>query len=169
MFRQLYGHRPGFELRSDEFWPDEKLLQHQVNLYVGPRAGLEVHYRQPAGAADGVVSVRIRGRLERRVQMGAALSGLAVAVLTFLVVAVVGIHEGWFTRSSRILAEPHFHGGSFLLTTILSALGTGLVTTAVAWPASWVCRPLGRAANRAEDLVTPDALLARLSECAGHE
>ena len=31
-FRQLYGHRPGFELRSGEFWPDEKLLQHQVNI-----------------------------------------------------------------------------------------------------------------------------------------
>lgn len=157
-FTLHYGKRPGFRLRENLHWPKNNLIQRQLNLYVGSRAGLEIYYEQARGANNGVMTIRRRGRLEHHAQVYAALFGVGVGLIAFLIVISAGLDENWFTRPSRILPEPHFHGGAFLLAPIISSLIAGLLATAAAWPLTLISRPLCRVANRNENLVTPDRL-----------
>lgn len=157
-----YGGRPGFRFREGLFWPKDKFIQRQLNLYVGSRAGLEIYFEQAEGKATGNLIVRERGRLDHNARsiVGAFAGG--VACLTFLIMVLAGIYEDWFIRPSRNLPTPHFHGGAFLLGTFLPSILAGLIAFAVTWPLTLLCRPLCSAANRAERIVKSKDLLARL-------
>lgn len=161
--RRQYGDHPGFELRKDLYWPAAAFVQRQLNLHLGECAGLEVHFRQAQRADHGRLTVRVRGRLEMHLQVGAAGLGVVVAALTFLVLAWSGLVDGTFIAGSRALATPHFHAGAFLLGTLPPAALAGLVAGACCWPLSWLCRPLCSFFNRRAGLADPAALLHQLT------
>jgi len=166
MISARYQDRPGVSMRKDLFWPKDGWVQHQLNLYVGPRAGLEVSYRQAPGASVGNVSVRTCGALEHKAQVYIALFGLAVAVCAFLFLLFDGFIWDRFTvpYTFRSFGGSHFSFGAMVFNALVPALMLGLLAGALAWPLSWLARPLCRKANQTERLDSPEELARRLQD-----
>lgn len=162
--RAEYGARPGFELRQGLFWPRERWRQAQLNLFLGPRAGLEISYEQRPGADEGTLTIRVRNRLEFRALACAALAGAALALVVFVLFLVDGLGGDTFVVAYpvRAFGGPHLSGGAIVLYALLPALATGLLVFLALWPLRWVARLASRSANRAARLPSPAELAREL-------
>lgn len=162
--RQHYSGLAGFELREGLYWPKAGWEQHQLNLYVGRRAGYEIAYRGRRGAHRGEVVVRPRGALNDLAKVAAAGFGAAAALLAFLLLVAEGLGWGTFVvpYPVRAYGGPHLSAGAVVVYALVPAVLLGLAAFVLAWPLTWLVHPLCRAANRAEGLPPADAFARRV-------
>ncbi|MFO1281522.1 MAG: hypothetical protein U1F51_03490 [Burkholderiales bacterium] len=157
-----YGRLPRFELRDDLGWPAPPEERRQLNLFVGPRAGLEVAWRARRASDDGVLVVRERGWLEYRGRAHSMLAGAIVALIVFAILLVDGFVWNRFIAHSSRAQGFVFHGGTVVLYAFVPAVAVGFVTGALGWMLAALVRPICRVANRRIGIEPPAQFLARL-------
>lgn len=149
-----YSNRQGYRVREGLYWPKTGWQQHQINFYLGPRAGFEIAFSSRPGARDGQVVLRPHGSLNDKLIVTAAACGVFVALLVLLLLLAEGFAWDSFIvpYPVRAYGGPHMSGGAILIYAIVPAVAAGFVTFAFAWPFTLLGRPLCLAANRAEGL-----------------
>lgn len=157
-----YRRLPGFELRDDLGWPAPSAERRQLNLFVGPHAGLEVAWRARRASADGMLVVRERGWLEYRGRAHSMLAGAIVALIVFAVLLVDGFVWNRFIAHSSRAQGFVFHGGTVVVYAFMPAVAVGFATGALGWMLAALARPFCRAANRRIGVERPAEFLARL-------